>query len=538
MSGKSDRSMAIVSARKEGAPATNRDFEQDNVEESVPNKDRDAEQDNVAVDANGTGATDGGDEAEDPPEKERKNADGGGGDADAARDEAQDPPEKEHKNAEPTQTEAEAVPANVAISREEAEEAGEAGEAADDVQPAFSAYSFDSIPRAGGAFAWPAAALAAWAPRGPPPRGCAGPPPAFEGGPAACFADAMRRCYATFDARAAMVDDHGHRIASQIAFSTHRSATLAGTGAEACTQLALAARCTRGKGSVVEFGTWAGHSTRCLGLGLNATGVPGRLFGFDNFVAGGGNWPKFKDSPFYQAAQKGKGAYDILPVFYRYVRDKMYPSAVAKRGNFHKIDTASVWRHKPVSLFTTDAAKGFGPTVLELGRVAPYLTKGALLVFADLISRNNKAGWIPLYLTLVPHGYIRLLSVSPTTSHATYAVLKSLDRPGGSGRDDAAFRRWWHSEGPMASVSKLKRKGAKAVKGRMSQEEIEALQARMANDVRGVAKAQGDYNEAALSHLERSVIGMMSSLGTSAVNPGWDGTKRHFDIAADVWVHE
>ena len=72
----------------------------------------------------------------------------------------------------------------------------------------------------------------------------------------------------------------------------------------------------------------------------------------------------------------------------------------------------------------------------------------------------------------------------------------------------------------------------------LSQEEIEALQARMANDVRGVAKAQGDYNEAALSHLERSVIGMMSSLGTSAVNPGWDGTKRHFDIAADVWVHE
>ena len=118
------------------------------------------------------------------------------------------------------------------------------------------------------------------------------------------------------------------RIASQIAFH-HKTPNSndKGTGAEACTQLALAARCTT-KG-IVEFGTWAGHSTRCLGLGANVTGIPNRLFGFDNFVAGGSNWKKFANTPYMEAATKGGQArFNIQPVLEDYVKKQMYPTPV------------------------------------------------------------------------------------------------------------------------------------------------------------------------------------------------------------------
>ena len=38
---------------------------------------------------------------------------------------------------------------------------------------------------------------------------------------------------------------------------------------------------TTGKGIVVEFGSWIGQSSRCLGAGMNTTGHRGHLFSYD-----------------------------------------------------------------------------------------------------------------------------------------------------------------------------------------------------------------------------------------------------------------
>ena len=64
------------------------------------------------------------------------------------------------------------------------------------------------------------------------------------------------------------VSPNGHLIPTMIADST-------------CGLLRAAASCTRGDGVVVEFGTWIGHSSRCLVLGLRDANVANAYFAFD-----------------------------------------------------------------------------------------------------------------------------------------------------------------------------------------------------------------------------------------------------------------
>jgi len=167
-------------------------------------------------------------------------------------------------------------------------------------------------------------------------------------------------------------------------------------------------------GSAVEFGTWAGSSTRCIAAGVNFTGGPdGRVFGFDMFRPGWSkpNMKKMLDqvsgTRFERDVKKQTYKFDMTRLFMFYT-GSVYPSVKAVRADFdvdsaHKLQSG--FRRQQLDLWSTDAAKGWEKTLKQVEIVRPFLNVGAIIVFADFMHRDTCAFvysiWVPEYLELL-----------------------------------------------------------------------------------------------------------------------------------------
>lgn len=118
-----------------------------------------------------------------------------------------------------------------------------------------------------------------------------------------------------------------------------------------CKTLFLAASSTTGKGIVVEFGSWIGQSSRCLGAGINTTGYKEHLFSYDSY-----NNP-INHNKFMGSKYENDEIKDFQYIWYETVLP-VYPSARSVKG---KIDNehfdADLWPKKMIEVFAIDSAK-------------------------------------------------------------------------------------------------------------------------------------------------------------------------------------
>ena len=185
----------------------------------------------------------------------------------------------------------------------------------------------------------------------------------------------LMHCYDSGLVRPALVDNGGAALVSM-------------TPAPVCLMLSLAAVAVGANGTVVEFGTWAGGSSRSLAAGLRAGAVPhtapSRLYAFDFFLAGG-NWAKtsLNRTRFAQRAQAERERMDILPIWREYV-STVYAHVRPRRGDIHELgsDPAN-WERRPVDLFVDDSAKSGAEVSRDFVYVAPLLRVGSVVVFQD-----------------------------------------------------------------------------------------------------------------------------------------------------------
>lgn len=211
-----------------------------------------------------------------------------------------------------------------------------------------------------------------------------------------------------------------------------------------------AAGASVGAGLIVEFGTWTGGSSRCFGGGLSTTGRAKRMLGFDMFAVGfsHGNTAMFKtmlsNTSFEKLSSAGHSL-DIEPI-YRWNMHDVYPTAIARRGNFRKtadvrtdieklagIRAADAARDATsrIDVFSTDAAKHKVNLQEDLRTAAPFLAAGSLLHLADHLqypfvgenAASNQVLW--MHAALVPE--IAELVGFTEEGSAFYALKVSRD---------------------------------------------------------------------------------------------------------------
>jgi hypothetical protein len=98
----------------------------------------------------------------------------------------------------------------------------------------------------------------------------------------------------------------------------------------ACRMLFLSTAITTGP--VVEFGTWSGHSTRCMSAGAGVRGIANRVHGCDFFEAGH-DYVKLRWTKYWSSALNQKSS--LLPIF-RDLTTPFYPSITYHQGDCHK----------------------------------------------------------------------------------------------------------------------------------------------------------------------------------------------------------
>ena len=165
---------------------------------------------------------------------------------------------------------------------------------------------------------------------------------------------------------------------------------------------AVAASYRGGGGVVVEYGAWAGASTRCLAFGLrdgvaaareiarqNAggqslgpDGAAPRLLVFDKF--GRTEWGKVS----LEAQLKAKGRWQDLEDVWKDLVLPVYPTAEAFRGKISETEgytplTLAQSFPGPVDLFVLDAGKKMNMFRMQVCHALPNLRLGAVVVFGD-----------------------------------------------------------------------------------------------------------------------------------------------------------
>lgn len=199
----------------------------------------------------------------------------------------------------------------------------------------------------------------------------------------------------------------------------------------------LAAGAAVGSGLIVEFGTWAGASMRCMAAGVNLTQQVGVAIGFDAFELGyvASNAPKLQGMNarwWARATAQGKDLrrFDIEPLF-RWQTEDVYPSVRAVRGNFRDgkvVRGALGTGGRVVDVFSTDAAKSDFQLLQDLANVADYLKPGSLVILADffqMCSSSFPPYWQRRWVLarLVPR-YLHLLGFHG--EHAFFGVATAL----------------------------------------------------------------------------------------------------------------
>jgi hypothetical protein len=151
-----------------------------------------------------------------------------------------------------------------------------------------------------------------------------------------------------------------------------------------CLPLVLAGQSVLDAGVVAEFGPFAGMTSRCLGLGLNITGIENVLYAFDTF-SNENNWAAIRQQASWVKSDKRYDPkQDFLWVWERVVHS-IYPSAQAIKGPISKA-TANrrVWGNKPVALLSLDSIKDVRHWQDQLEGIHS-LQAGSILALQDFI---------------------------------------------------------------------------------------------------------------------------------------------------------
>ena len=219
---------------------------------------------------------------------------------------------------------------------------------------------------------------------------------------------------------------------------------------EACRSMGMAAESIRSDAIVVEFGTWIGKSSRCIATGLANLAMKkgsgtfkNNFFAFDAFKA----VERFK-----LKGTKWEGRYrtdseSILPAWREIVLEK-YPTAIAVPGYIAPTDNPE-WGTQFVDLFVMDAAKDYNNFLIQMKRVVPFLRSGSLIIFGDFSYPPGSYDQIALvYSKFVPRGSLKLVDISVTSSHFTFAVgapglsPNDFDEPVYPKNGDFSFEDW------------------------------------------------------------------------------------------------
>jgi len=255
--------------------------------------------------------------------------------------------------------------------------------------------------------------------------------------------------------------------------------------------LYLVGRATPPGGRVVEYGTWAGSSSRCIAHGLadaarvrqqlahhdvlhNAKKLSGAALSREAAgalaAAGAGNpatleaFDKFGRTEWHKMPARWAGAADLLAVWKQLVLP-VYPQATPHGGKIdqhHGYTAISMGRAGlgPVDVFIMDCAKHLKQFREQMLHLLPHLRVGGLIVFADFNIFEQFYQVAFVYATFVvgdilregednhggaagrlrPEqvgGALELVHVAPDSSHWTFAVTKPL------APFAAAIKKWW-----------------------------------------------------------------------------------------------
>jgi hypothetical protein len=160
-----------------------------------------------------------------------------------------------------------------------------------------------------------------------------------------------------------------------------------------CLALVLAGASVTTTGVIVELGTFTGLSTKCLALGLNATGPPNRYYAFDifgkdvlNYQAIIKNMPWVTDVGTLTADSSYKWLWELAV-------QHVYPTIQGFEGFIDK-DTVNpkVWNKQSIALLSIDSAKMWGQFRDQLAGIQkPYMLKrGAILVLMDFLTIDTQ----------------------------------------------------------------------------------------------------------------------------------------------------
>lgn len=155
-----------------------------------------------------------------------------------------------------------------------------------------------------------------------------------------------------------------------------------------CLPLILAGQAVQNTGVIVEFGPFAGMTTRCLGLGLNQTGVKNAMYSFDTFE-NENNWRAIRqqakwvvDMPQYDPKK------DFIWVWERVVQG-VYATAKAIPGFISK-ETANpaVWNNDQIAILSLDSVKDVLHWQDQMEGIK-MLKAGSILALQDFIQTDQ-----------------------------------------------------------------------------------------------------------------------------------------------------
>jgi len=190
-------------------------------------------------------------------------------------------------------------------------------------------------------------------------------------------------------------------------------------------------------GSAVEFGTWAGGSSRCIAAGVNLTGKEDRFFGFDAFQPGlnAANMKKMlalaAGNRFEAEIRRVRFAFDMRKMFL-FNTQSVYPTTVAVRADFSR-NLPQLQKHlgrRRLDLWTTDAAKTWAEVANQLNAVRSFLNVGALIILGDFFYVEHDTSRLPdqipgVYHYLVPE-FLEFLAFCPGNAHGFFGLKQHL----------------------------------------------------------------------------------------------------------------
>lgn len=149
------------------------------------------------------------------------------------------------------------------------------------------------------------------------------------------------------------------------------------------------------KVAAVELGTYVGFSSRCLGVGLNSTGMESIYHAFDTFSGSRNHQAIMKSMKWIEEYNPtfAKKTSDSFVWLWKLLMQDVYPTAEAHKGFIHK-DTMNptVWGGNDVadlSLLIIDSAKTWEMLKTQLAGLASskegMLKKGSIFIMMDFL---------------------------------------------------------------------------------------------------------------------------------------------------------